>query len=189
MTAVRLIKPKRFSDDRGWFSEVYNQQSYASMGIDVPFVQDNHSMSRQTGTIRGLHFQTPPHGQAKLVRCIRGRIIDIAVDLRKGSPTYGHHVAAELSDENGWQLYIPVGFGHGFATLVPGCEIAYKVSGLYAPECDGGILWDDPALAIDWKLPPGTIPTLSDKDGKLPLLKDFDSPFEYDGNPLKALDI
>jgi dTDP-4-dehydrorhamnose 3,5-epimerase len=187
MSPVKLIKPKRFEDDRGWFSEIYNQKSFADMGINVQFVQDNHSLSKPVGTVRGLHFQRPPHGQDKLVRCIAGRILDVAVDLRKGSPTYGHYVAAELSSENGYQLFIPIGFGHGFATLEPNCEITYKVSDTYAPDCDGGIKWDDATIAIDWKLPAGIAPTLSGKDAVLPLLKDFDSPFVYDGNPLLPL--
>jgi dTDP-4-dehydrorhamnose 3,5-epimerase len=187
MFPVKLIKPKRFEDDRGWFSEIYNQKSFVDMGINVNFVQDNHSLSKPVGTVRGLHFQRPPRGQDKLVRCIAGRILDVAVDLRKGSPTYGQYVAAELSAENGHQLFIPIGFGHGFATLEPNCEITYKVSDTYAPECDGGIKWDDATIAIDWQLPVGVTPTLSGKDTILPLLKDFDSPFIYDGNPLLPL--
>ncbi len=187
MSPVKLIKPKRFTDDRGWFAEVYNQKSFSDLGITVNFVQDNHSLSKPIGTIRGLHFQAPPRGQDKLVRCIRGRILDVAVDLRKGSPTYGHHVAVELSEENGWQLFIPIGFGHGFATLEPNCEITYKVSDTYAPECDGGIAWNDPTLKINWQLPQGTAPTLSVKDAALPFLKDFDSPFVYDGQPLQEI--
>jgi dTDP-4-dehydrorhamnose 3,5-epimerase len=187
MSPVKLIKPKRFEDDRGWFSEIYNQKSFADMGINVQFVQDNHSLSKPVGTVRGLHFQRPPRGQDKLVRCIAGRILDVAVDLRKGSPTYGHYVAAELSAANGYQLFIPIGFGHGFATLEANCEITYKVSDTYAPDCDGGIKWDDATIAIDWQLPIGVVPTLSGKDTILPLLKDFDSPFDYDGNPLAPL--
>jgi dTDP-4-dehydrorhamnose 3,5-epimerase len=187
MSPVKLIKPKRFVDDRGWFSEIYNQKSFVDMGINVNFVQDNHSLSKPVGTVRGLHFQRPPRGQDKLIRCITGRILDVAVDLRKGSPTYGHYVAAELSAENGHQLFIPIGFGHGFATLEPNCEITYKVSDTYAPDCDGGIKWDDATIAIDWQLPVGVTPTLSCKDTVLPHLKDFDSPFIYDGNPLLPL--
>jgi len=185
--AVILIKSRRFGDDRGWFSETYNRRGFAGQGIQVDFVQDNHSLSRPAGTLRGLHFQTPPHGQAKLVRCIRGRVWDVAVDVRKGSPTYGQWIAAELSAENGDQLYVPVGFLHGFLTLEPDCEVTYKVSDYYAPECDGGIAWDDPDLALPWPLPVAE-PVLSGKDGRQPKLAEFDSPFPYDGRPLLPLD-
>lgn len=183
MARVTLIKPKRFSDDRGWFSETYSRKATAGLGITDEFVQDNHSLSRPVGTIRGLHFQTPPHGQGKLVRCVRGRIIDYAVDVRAGSPTYGRHVGVELNAENGWQLFVPVGFAHGFITLEPDTEVVYKVTDFYAPDCDGGIRWNDPAIGIDWPLPEGG-PALSPKDEKLPLLADWQSPFAYDGEPL-----
>lgn len=183
---VRLITTRRFGDDRGWFSETYAETRWAAEGAADRFVQDNQSMSVFTGTIRGIHFQAPPHAQAKLVRCVRGRIIDYAVDLRRGSPTYGQHVAAELSAENGDQLYVPVGFGHAFVTLEPETEVAYKVSDVYAPQCDGGILWSCPTIGIDWPLPE-TGPVLSDKDTKLPTLAEFDSPFDYDGQPLTPL--
>jgi dTDP-4-dehydrorhamnose 3,5-epimerase len=183
---VLLITPKRFGDDRGWFSETYNAQSWSKLGVECTFVQDNHSLSRQKGTLRGIHFQTPPHAQDKLVRCTRGAIMDYAVDLRRGSPTYGQHVATELSADNGHQLFVPVGFGHAFVTLEPDTEVMYKVSDLYAPACDGGILWSCPSLAIDWPLPEGG-PALSDKDKLLPSLADFDSPFSYDGRPLLPL--
>jgi dTDP-4-dehydrorhamnose 3,5-epimerase len=139
------------------------------------------------GTLRGIHFQTPPHAQAKLVRCLKGRIWDVAVDLRAGSPSYGRWVAAELSAAGGEQLYIPAGFGHGFLTLEPETEVAYKVDAFYAPECDGGIAWDDPDLAIPWPLC-GAAPELSDKDARLSPLKDFVSPFAYDGRPLQLTD-
>lgn len=183
---VRLIKTRRFGDDRGWFSETYRQDRFAELGVPDLFVQDNHSYSRHVGTLRGIHFQAPPHAQAKLVRCVRGRIIDYAVDLRAGSPTYGRHVAAELSADNGDQLYIPVGFGHAFVTLEPDSEVSYKVSDVYAPETDGGIAWNCPVLAIDWPLP-ATGPTLSDKDLALPPLDGWASPFVYDGVPLGPL--
>ncbi len=189
LSPVKLITAKRFGDQRGWFTEVYSQHAFAALGIDAVFVQDNHSLSRPIGTLRGLHFQTPPHGQAKLVRCISGRIFDVAVDVRRNSPTFGRWVGAELSAENGNQLFIPVGFAHGFVTLEPECEITYKVSDVYAPLSDGGIRWNDPALAIDWPLPAGAGATLSQKDEKLPLLADFDSPFLYDGRPLLPLKI
>lgn len=182
---VQLIKPVRHGDARGWFTEVYSEKAFAARGIDVRFVQDNHSLSVPAFTLRGLHFQTPPHGQAKLVRCIRGRILDVAVDVRAGSPTYGQHVAAELTAENGHQLYVPVGFAHAFLTLEPACEVTYKVSDIYAPQCDGGIRWD--SVGIDWPLPHGAVPELSAKDALLPSLADFNSPFPYDGNPLERL--
>ena len=187
MNPVQLIKPRRFGDDRGWFTEFYHQKRFAEGGIDIVFVQDNHSLSRPEGTLRGLHFQSPPFAQAKLVRCIAGRIYDVAVDIRRNSPTFGEHVGVELSAQNGWQLYIPAGFAHGFVTLEPDCEITYKVSAHYAPDCDLGIRWDDPALAIKWPLAPGAAPMLSDKDAKLPPLSAVQSPFAYDGNPLQQL--
>ena len=187
VTSLQLIRPRRFVDDRGWFSEVYSQAALAKLGIAEVFVQDNHSLSKPAGTIRGLHFQAPPFAQAKLVRCIRGRIYDVVVDLRPSSPTYGKWAGAELSDENGHQLFIPVGFAHGFATLEPDCEIGYKVTEVYAPSADGGIKWDDAELAIDWHLPPGIRPTLSQKDQNLPPLASFESPFGYDGVPLTEL--
>jgi len=187
MTApVQLLRPKRHGDDRGWFMETCNPSMLARAGITDVFVQDNQSYSRPAGTVRGIHFQSPPHGQAKLVRCLRGRIMDYAVDLRRGSPTYGRHVGAELSADNALQLYVPIGFGHAFVTLDDDVEIAYKVSDLYAPDCDGGIAWNDPTIAIDWPLP-ASGPVLSPKDLTLPRLVDFDSPFAYDGAPLSPL--
>jgi dTDP-4-dehydrorhamnose 3,5-epimerase len=184
-TPVQLIRPRRHGDARGWFTETYSTRTFEALGITCTFVQDNHSLSVPAFTLRGLHFQTPPHGQDKLVRCIRGRILDVAVDVRAGSPTYGHSVAAELSAENGHQLFVPIGFAHGFLTLEPDCEVTYKVSDLYAPECDGGIRWD--SAGVDWALPPGVSPELSGKDTQLPALADFDSPFAYDGRPLAPL--
>ena len=186
MAPVKLISPRRFGDDRGWFVETYNREKYARLGVSVQFQQDNHSLSRSPWILRGLHFQAPPRGQDKLVRCIRGRIWDVAVDVRKQSPTFGQWVAAELSAENGHQLFVPVGFAHGFLTLEPDTEVEYKVSDLYAPECDGGLIWNDPILAVAWPLG-GAAPVLSDKDARLPALADFDSPFVYDGDPLSSL--
>lgn len=186
MPVVRIV-PRRFEDARGWFSETYQRDRYVAAGIDADFVQDNQSFSAPVDTLRGVHFQTPPHAQAKLVRCLRGRIWDVAVDLRAGSPTYGQSVAAELTAARGEQLYIPVGFGHAFLTLEADCEVAYKTSDFYAPDCDGGIRWDDPDLGINWPLT-GEVPALSDKDVRLPLLKDFTSPFAYDGRPLTLTD-
>lgn len=184
---VTLIKTRRFEDSRGWFCETYVDRRWQENGVDADFVQDNHSYSAAAGTIRGIHFQAPPHAQAKLVRCVRGRIMDYAVDLRAGSPTFGKFVAAELSAENGDQLFIPVGFGHAFITLEPDCEVIYKVSDYYAPECDGGIRWDCPGLSIDWPLH-GMEPSLSAKDCSLPVLAEFSSPFAYDGQPLTSLE-
>lgn len=184
---VTLVKTHRFGDDRGWFSETYSEQALARVGINDRFVQDNQSFSAFTGTIRGLHFQRPPHAQAKLVRCPRGSIMDYAVDVRRGSPTYGKWVSALLSAENGSQLYVPVGFAHAFITLEPDTEVAYKVTDVYAPDCDGGILWSDVAVGIDWPLPvTGAI--LSDKDKSLPTLAEFNSPFDYNGMPLGVLE-
>ncbi|MBN8808838.1 MAG: dTDP-4-dehydrorhamnose 3,5-epimerase [Sphingomonas sp.] len=182
---VRLIRAKRHSDARGWFTETYNRDTFAGLGIDTVFVQDNHSYSAPAFTLRGLHFQAPPRAQAKLVRCIRGRVFDVAVDIRRGSPTFGQWVGAELSAENGDQLYIPVGFAHGFVTLERDCEVVYKCSDLYAPQADGGVRWD--SAGIDWPIPAGTTPELSDKDKVQPLLADFDTPFSYDGRPLAPL--
>ncbi len=173
---VKLITPRKFGDNRGFFSEVYNAEALAAAGIDIRFVQDNHSVSMETGTVRGLHFQKPPHAQAKLVRVARGRIIDVAVDLRRGSPTYGRHVSAELSAENWAQLLVPAGFAHGFCTLEPNCEVLYKVDAHYSPQSDAGILWCDPALRIDWPVRISDA-LLSDKDAKLPLLQDLGDVF------------
>ncbi len=184
---VQLIEPRRFGDDRGWFTEVYKESEFAGRGITERFVQDNHSLSVPRFTLRGLHFQTPPHAQAKLVRCIAGRVFDVAVDLRAGSPSYGRWVGAELSAANGRQLYVPVGFAHGFLTLEERCEVTYKVSDLYAPECDAALRWDDADIAVEWPLPPGVAPELSGKDRDAPKLGAFVSPFAYDGHPLEPL--
>ncbi|QCQ97589.1 dTDP-4-dehydrorhamnose 3,5-epimerase [Brevundimonas sp. SGAir0440] len=181
-----LMKPRRIGDARGWFMETFSESSAATAGIGARFVQDNQSFSAGEGTLRGLHFQRPPHAQAKLVRCVRGSVMDYAVDLRRGSPTYGHYVSAKLTSEGGEQLYIPIGFAHGFVTLESDVEIAYKVSDVYAPECDGGILWNDSTIGIEWPLP-ASGPILSDKDAALPTLAEFDCPFEYDGEPLMPL--
>jgi dTDP-4-dehydrorhamnose 3,5-epimerase len=182
---IQLIRPRRHGDTRGWFTEVYSAPAFATLGIGSTFVQDNHSLSAPAFTLRGLHFQTPSRGQDKLVRCIRGRIFDVALDVRAQSPTYGQWVGAELSAENGHQLFIPIGFAHGFVTLEPDCEITYKCSDTYAPEHDGGIRWD--SAGIDWPIPSGTTPELSPKDQGQPMLAEFDSPFPYDGRPLQPL--
>lgn len=169
---VKLIRPKRFGDARGFFSEVYSRASLAAVGITTEFVQDNHSRSATVGTIRGLHFQTAPFGQDKLVRVTKGRILDVAVDLRRSSPTYGQHVSAELSAENWTQILVPVGFAHGFCTLEPDTEVLYKVSNVYAPANDGGVIWNDPDLGIEWPVSAAAA-VLSDKDAKLPRLRDL----------------
>ncbi|EBA04415.1 dTDP-4-dehydrorhamnose 3,5-epimerase [Rhodobacterales bacterium HTCC2150] len=154
----------------------------AAASVTLDFVQDNHSMSADIGTVRGLHFQSPPHAQAKLVRCGRGRLFDVAVDIRKGSPTYGQWVGAELSFENGAQLLVPAGFLHGFSTREPDTEICYKCTDYYAPECDGAVRFDCPDIGIDWGL--GDIEAkLSGKDAAAPVLADFDSPFVWEGTP------
>ena len=175
---VVILTPRRFGDARGWFTEVWNKSTLAALGIGIDFVQDNHSCSRDTGTVRGLHFQSPPHAQAKLVRCGRGRVFDVAVDIRKGSPTFGKWTGVELSAENGRQLLIPAGFLHGFVTREPDSELLYKCSDVYAPECDGAVRFDDPDLAIAWGIDP-TAAILSDKDCAAPLFQDFATPFLY----------
>ena len=180
LPGVLMLTPRRFGDARGFFSEVYNRDAYAGLGIDVEFVQDNHSLSREVGVVRGLHFQSPPHAQAKLVRVGAGRVLDVAVDIRRGSPTYGRWVGVELSADAGNQLYIPVGFLHGFAVLEPNSELLYKCSDFYAPDCDGAVRFDDPDIGIDWGIDPKAA-ILSDKDAKAPFLKDFVSPFVYEG--------
>lgn len=179
LPAVVILTPARFGDSRGFFSESWNRARMAAAGFDLDFVQDNHSLSAKAGTIRGLHFQAPPHAQAKLVRCGQGRLYDVAVDIRAGSPTYGKWVGVELSAENGRQLLIPAGFLHGFVTREDGTEVIYKCTDVYAPDCDGGIRWDDPTIGIDWGLN-GLTPILSDKDAKAPLLADFQTPFSFE---------
>ena len=177
---LKLITPKRHLDSRGFFAEIFNKMHYTKYNIAEEFVQDNHSISKAVGTLRGLHFQAPPKSQAKLVRCGRGAIFDVAVDLRLGSPTYGNWEGYVLSAENGHQLYVPVGFAHGFVTLEPDSEIVYKCSDYYAPETEGSILWSDPNIGIDW--PTSNEPILSEKDASAPMLEDFDSPFIYGEN-------
>lgn len=179
LPGVLLITPRRFGDARGFFSESWNRARLAEHGVEIDFVQDNHSLSREAGTIRGLHFQSPPHAQDKLVRCGRGALFDVAVDIRKGSPTYGQWVGCELSFENGRQLLVPRGFLHGFVTRAPDTEIIYKCSDYYAPECDGAVRWDCPEIGIDWGLEGA--PVLSDKDAAAPTLAEFDSPFTWEG--------
>ncbi|WP_245626926.1 dTDP-4-dehydrorhamnose 3,5-epimerase [Aestuariivita boseongensis] len=177
LPGVLILTPARHGDARGFFSESWNKARLAEHGIDIDFVQDNHSLNRDAGTIRGLHFQTPPHAQAKLVRCGRGMLFDVAVDIRRGSPTYGQWFGVELSAENGKQLLVPEGFAHGFITRQPDTEIIYKCSDYYAPEADGAIRWD--SCGIDWGFD-GT-PILSKKDADAPMLSNFDSPFTWEG--------
>ncbi len=176
--AVKLIHTRRFGDHRGFFAETYNQRTMHDQGIRNIFVQDNHSLSREVGTLRGLHFQAPPHAQAKLVRCGQGAIFDVAVDIRKGSPTFGHWVGYKLTADNGDQLYIPPGFAHGFMTLMPGSEIIYKCDQYYHPQSEGAIRWDDPTIGVAWPL--DMAPVLSEKDALAPLFDGFDSPFVYE---------
>ena len=179
LSGVLLLSPPRFGDDRGFFSESWNRRKMADHGIDLDFVQDNHSLSSAVNTVRGLHFQSPPHAQAKLVRCGRGALFDVAVDARKGSATYGQWVGYDLTAENGLQLLIPAGFLHGFATRAPDTEIIYKCSDYYAPECDGAVRFDDPDIAIDWGLSDDAI--LSEKDSSAQRFADFESPFTVEG--------
>lgn len=181
---VRLIRRPVHGDERGWFTETWSRAAFAEIGIDADWVQDNHSRSAEAGTVRGLHFQAPPHAQAKLVRCVRGRILDVAVDIRNASPTFGQHVARELTPDNHEQLFVPAGFAHGFMTLEPGSEVIYKVDAPYAPDAEGAVLWNDPALAIAW---PNLPPTLSAKDAAAPALAQLASPFAYAGAPLEPL--
>ncbi|AXT44660.1 dTDP-4-dehydrorhamnose 3,5-epimerase (plasmid) [Phaeobacter inhibens] len=177
LPGVKILTPARFGDARGFFCESWNKARMAEAGLDFDFVQDNHSLSMEVGTLRGLHFQAPPHAQAKLVRCGQGALFDVAVDIRKGSPTYGRWTGVELSAANGRQLLIPAGFLHGFITRSPGTEVLYKCDAYYAPDCDGGVAWD--SCGIDWGFD-GT-PVLSEKDAAAPRFEDLDSPFVWEG--------
>ena len=177
--AVKLLTPRRFGDARGFFTETWNARRMTEIGLDIAFVQDNFSHSAEVGTVRGLHYQRPPNAQGKLVRVARGRVLDVAVDVRKGSPTYGKWVAEELSWENGAMLWVPRGFLHGFVTLEPDTDVVYKVDGFYAPDCDGAIRFDDPDLAIDWGIDPAKA-VLSAKDAAAPAFRDFETPFLYE---------
>lgn len=172
------VSPKRFSDPRGFFFESYREDRWFEAGVGVAFVQDNHSLSAERGVIRGLHFQRQPHAQAKLVRCTRGSVFDVAVDIRKGSPTYGCYEGVTLSADNGSQLYIPIGFAHGFCTLEPNSEVQYKCSDYYAPDCDAGLAFDDSDIAIDWPIEVSRA-ILSHKDRNQPAFRSFESPFTY----------
>lgn len=176
-----IIEPDVFGDHRGFFKETYNESAFQALGLDLNFLQDNVSFSSK-GALRGLHFQAPPHAQGKLVTVLRGEALDVAVDIRKGSPTYGQHYAIHLSGENHRMFYVPPGFAHGFAVLSEECFFCYKCTGLYHKDSEGGLMWNDPALDIDWKLEGA--PKLSAKDQDYDSFKDFNSPFEYkDSNP------
>ncbi len=175
LPGLKLVRPRRFGDARGWFVETYRRDLFAEAGIVDDFVQDNQSFSAARGTVRGLHLQKPPHAQAKLFRCIRGRILDVAVDLRRSSASFGRHVSVELDAQDGAALYIPIGFAHGFCTLTENVEVAYKVSAVHAPESEIGILWNDPALGIAW--PVGEEAVLSERDRRLPRLDEIEPVF------------
>lgn len=178
LDGVLILSPKRYQDDRGFFSEVYNKQALKEVGIEDDFVQDNHSLSRPKGTVRGMHFQIPPHAIAKLVRVTSGAILDVAVDIRKGSPTYGEYVTVELSSDNWKQIYVPIGFAHGFCTLEPDTEVAYKVTDYWSPDIDRGLAWDDPDIGINWPVTADQA-ILSDKDRSQPKMADLPVFFDW----------
>jgi dTDP-4-dehydrorhamnose 3,5-epimerase len=181
-----VIMPKRHADSRGWFSETFRDKRLRDLGIACTFVQDNQSLSIRSGTLRGFHFQKPPAAQAKLVSVLHGRMLAVAIDIRRNSPTYGGHVSADLSSNNGKQFFVPAGFAHGFVTLEDDVSVLYKVSDYYAPSHEGGIRWDDPDIAFSWPLQRADI-VMSERDERLPFLADLESPFPYDGNPLTEL--
>ncbi len=179
LEGVMLIEPRRFSDLRGYFSETWNRRALREAGLDIDFCQDNHSFSADMGTVRGLHFQAPPAAQDKLVRVVRGSVMDVVVDIRVGSPTFGQWISEELSAENGLQLLIPKGYLHGFATLTPDCEVLYKCSDYYMPSAEGSVRFDDPDLAIEWGVPMESA-VLSEKDAVAQNFASFESPFRYE---------
>lgn len=181
LPGVLLLEPRRFADDRGWFSEVWSQRTLEAAGLSFDWVQDNHSHSVELGTVRGLHYQAPPMVQTKLVRVARGAVLDVAVDVRRGSPTWGQWVAEELSEENGRQLLVPKGFLHGFVTMTSGTDVLYKVDAFYSGEHDGGVRFDDPDLGVDWGIDPSAA-ILSSKDEKAPAFADWNSPFVWEGS-------
>ncbi|QDL91217.1 dTDP-4-dehydrorhamnose 3,5-epimerase [Paroceanicella profunda] len=183
LQGVLTVTPVRHADARGFFSETWNAAQFAAHGIRTDFVQDNQSLSRDAGVLRGLHYQAPPAAQAKLVRVLRGAVLDVVVDIRRGSPTFGQHVKVELSAANWAQIYVPEGFAHGLLSLEPDTEVLYKVSAHYAPAQDAGIAWDDPALGIDWGWPAERL-ILSEKDRHHPRLADITSPFVFDPEPV-----
>lgn len=175
---VILLRPVRHEDPRGWFCESYNERTFTDAGVNCAFVQDNQTYSAHSGTVRGLHFQAPPHAQNKLIRVLKGRIVDVALDIRRGSPSFGRHVRVELDAERGDQLFIPSGFAHGFATLSADVEVLYKVDACYDRDSEGAIRWDDPRLEIDWGVS-GEQAVISPRDAAAPLLDDLNSPFAY----------
>jgi dTDP-4-dehydrorhamnose 3,5-epimerase len=177
LDGVIIVEPSLFGDHRGWFMETYSDSNFKEAGFNLNFVQDNHSFSAAKGTLRGLHYQLSPKAQTKLVRCTKGAIFDVAVDIRKGSPSFGEWFGIELTAENKRQLLIPKGFAHGFITLTDNVEVQYKVDELYAPECDRGFMWNDSVIGIVW--PNDINPILSAKDGKAPLLQDAENNFYY----------
>jgi dTDP-4-dehydrorhamnose 3,5-epimerase len=177
-----LITPNKHGDERGFFSEVFRADILAQHGVEAPFVQDNHAFSAQVGVLRGLHYQAPPSAQGKLVHCPHGAILDVAVDIRRGSPSFGQHVSVELSAVNWRQLWVPPGFAHGYVTLEPNTEVLYKVTTYYDPTADRGIAWDDPALGIDWRLSASQV-ILSAKDQRNPPLAEVEVPFTYAAAP------
>ncbi len=174
ISGLLLLEPKRNRDHRGFFMETWREEWRAELGLPHPFIQDNHARSETPGVLRGLHFQRPPHAQGKLVWVVRGAVFDAAVDLRVGSPTYGKAFGQVLSEENALRMFVPRGFAHGYMTVEPGTEFCYKVDAYYAPEAEGGLRWNDPALGIQW---PDLPPILSEKDERLPLLREMESPF------------
>ena len=174
---VKVLVPKKIGDHRGFFSEIYSRKAFEAAGIRADFVQDNHSLSAEVGVVRGLHFQLPPAAQDKLVRVVRGAVLDVAVDIRRSSPTFGRHVSQVLSAENWKQMFIPAGFAHGFLTLEPSTEVIYKVTAYYAPDRDRGVRWDDPAIGIDWGIDPAKA-VLSERDRKHPALASAADLFE-----------
>ena len=177
---AKIITPSKFGDGRGFFSETYSQRRWAEAGVNLTFVQDNHSYSAEQGTLRGLHWQMPPMAQDKLVRVVRGAILDVAVDIRKGSPTFGRHVSAVISADKWNQILVPIGFAHGFVTLEPDTEVLYKTTDFYSAECERGIIWNDPDLGIDWGTGEGQA-ILSEKDRVLPRLSEVTEFFQYGG--------
>jgi dTDP-4-dehydrorhamnose 3,5-epimerase len=171
-----ILTPRRHGDSRGFFSETFRASILADAGVTLPFVQDNHARTERAGTLRGLHFQNPPHAQAKLVRCARGAILDVIVDIRSNSPTFGRHVGVELSENNWRQLFVPTGFAHAYLTLTDHCEVLYKTTAYHAPAAEAGLVWNDPDLAIDWRRPHDQIHT-NPRDQTWPRLKDLTTPF------------
>jgi dTDP-4-dehydrorhamnose 3,5-epimerase len=174
---VKLVTPPRFTDPRGFFSETWNQKRFAEAGIPGPFIQDNHAVSTEAGVLRGLHCQIGPNAQGKLVRCVKGAIYDVAVDVRQGSPTFGQYVGAEISAENWTQIWVPVGFLHAYCTLTAATEVIYKVTGAYDKAAERGVIWNDPDIGIEWPVPADKV-ILSDKDKVLPRLRDLPALFQ-----------